>query len=352
MNQRSYSDAALEMRRYLKELRSDHYWTTHLVFDEDLVIEELAARLVDTQSVQEVMDVFEDEEIDRDDYDDMEDFDLIPDCAIQALVAVGTDLVVDVLIRTLTNPKPGRIVGAATALGGIGNHRAVEPLIKTLQHPHPIVRASVARVLGQIGDAAAQEALVARLADQDGFVQEMAAAALSKMGDERALERLVTAFYRSDLEHEESLPLIIIKALGRIHSAEPVLLDILNKTPRVLCEIREEAMLALAKGDSHAAFGPLIEVLSEEDRRIKITSARALGMLGDARAVERLIPLLEDSDPGVRGTTAQALGLLKDPRALPALQKTSQTDHEYCWTGTRVSDLARRAITVIETCVG
>jgi HEAT repeat protein len=54
--------------------------------------------------------------------------------------------------------------------------------------------------------------------------------------------------------------------------------------------------------------------------------AKALGNLGDSRAVEPLIEALGDRHVLVRRSAAQALGSLRDPRAVDALVKTLEKD--------------------------
>ncbi len=75
-----------------------------------------------------------------------------------------------------------------------------------------------------------------------------------------------------------------------------------------------------------AAVNALIAALQDEDHRTQLgdyplrrNAARALGKLGDRRAVTGLIHCLDCSDFYVREAAAQSLGMLDDPRAVPAL---------------------------------
>jgi HEAT repeat protein len=71
-----------------------------------------------------------------------------------------------------------------------------------------------------------------------------------------------------------------------------------------------------AKGDVKG----LIKALGyERDRRIGAAAARALGQVGDARAVEPLIATLKDSDRDVRCAAGEALGRARDARAVQPL---------------------------------
>ena len=72
---------------------------------------------------------------------------------------------------------------------------------------------------------------------------------------------------------------------------------------------------------------PLIEDL-EEDRYVRKEAAKALGQIGDPKAVESLIRALKDKDKLVRAEAAEALGLLKDPRAIgPIVKVLKKEEH-------------------------
>jgi HEAT repeat protein len=67
---------------------------------------------------------------------------------------------------------------------------------------------------------------------------------------------------------------------------------------------------------------PLIHLLSAEKGRlpaVRHAAIRALGQIGDARAVEPLIALLHEHDPLLRVEVAEALGQLRDARAVEPL---------------------------------
>jgi len=77
-----------------------------------------------------------------------------------------------------------------------------------------------------------------------------------------------------------------------------------------------------------AAIEALIAALTDEDDRTELggyplrrNAARALGKLGDCRAVPPLVACLDSSDFYVREAAAQSLGMLGDPVCLPALMK-------------------------------
>lgn len=86
----------------------------------------------------------------------------------------------------------------------------------------------------------------------------------------------------------------------------------------ILCEMKP---IAVTK---------LIQVLNDEyyqeEYFIKTGCVKALGLIGDKRAVETLIVTLDDYDSFVRSSSAKALGLIGDNRAVEPLIDTLEND--------------------------
>jgi len=68
-----------------------------------------------------------------------------------------------------------------------------------------------------------------------------------------------------------------------------------------------------------AAVDPLIGVLGDENRDIRLGAIQVLGEIGDGRAVEPLCALLGDGDKQVVGEALRSLKQIRDPRAIPSL---------------------------------
>lgn len=78
------------------------------------------------------------------------------------------------------------------------------------------------------------------------------------------------------------------------------------------------------------AVEPLIAALKNERDKVRQSAAKALGRIGDPRAVEPLIAALQDDHGHVRELSARALGSIGDPRAVEALIAVLQgKDYEY-----------------------
>ncbi|MDP7265201.1 MAG: HEAT repeat domain-containing protein, partial [Candidatus Thermoplasmatota archaeon] len=63
----------------------------------------------------------------------------------------------------------------------------------------------------------------------------------------------------------------------------------------------------------------LIEVLEEGDEWNRPAAAKALGKIGDERAVKPLVKLLEDDNEYIRESAAEALGKIGDIRSVEPL---------------------------------
>lgn len=196
------------------------------------------------------------------------------------LVKIGTPAV-EPLIATL-NGDPSRAAVAAVILGRLGDARAVDPLVNALAGPDDTVRAAAVGALHWIGDTRVVDPLIALLDDDSRELRRAAAEALGHLGWDPTTSAARFAYWI---------------ALGDWDSFE-----------------------------GSAAVAPLIAAL----RNGHADAARALGRIGDRRAVEPLVAVLGDSsrDPYDRATAAGALGRIADPRALGPLL-AAFNDHSY-----------------------
>ena len=167
-------------------------------------------------------------------------------------------------------------------------------------------RSDVACALGKIGDNRAVEPLVAALKDSRSYVRSAAACALGKIGDNRAVEPLVAALKDNGSE---------------VRSAAACALDSLQ-WKAATADHRVAFAIAMkrcndAVAEGEVAFEPLIESIRSDASEVRSDAIRALGKLGDARAVEPLISAFKNSrDKHERCAAMRALGKLGDARAL------------------------------------
>jgi HEAT repeat protein len=204
----------------------------------------------------------------------------VRDAAIGALLAIGEPAVTTLGV-CLSDPVLTVQELASSVLATIADARVLAPLIKALASPDWIVRMHAAKALGRIQDPGAVAPLVPLLQDSVKAVREETSTALAAIG-EAALSSLLGA-----LTHAEWLV--------RLHAVE-----------------------ALGKTRSSEAVDPLLSVLfNDRDRAVREDAVRALGQIGDARAVEFLMTAMKE--PGLRPLAVEALGRIGDRRAVPVL---------------------------------
>lgn len=200
--------------------------------------------------------------------------------AISSLTALGEPAVA-ALGACLMDRDLSVQEGASAILAVIADARVFSPLVEALQSPDWIVRMHAAKALGRIKDAGAIEPLIPLLQDKVKAVREEASAALAAIGD-AAIPSLLNALAHSDW-------------LVRLHAVE-----------------------ALGKTRSASAVEPLLSALfNDRDGAIREDAVRALGQIGDVRAVEFLFVVMKE--PGLRPLAVESLGQIGDRRAVPVL---------------------------------
>lgn len=107
------------------------------------------------------------------------------------------------------------------------------------------------------------------------------------------------------------------KALGKIGDARAVE-PLIHALKDHRYDVWTSAAWALG-GMGKAAVDPLIPLLKDKDSSARAAAARALGWIRDARVVDLLIQALMDKDTSVRVHVAGALGQIGDPRAVEPL---------------------------------
>jgi len=204
----------------------------------------------------------------------------VREAAIGALTAIGEPSV-PALGLCLSDPQLGVQEAASAVLAVIADERVLDPLIASLRNRDWIVRMHAAKALGRIKDSSSIEPLIPLLQDKVKAVREEATAALAAIGD-AAIPSLLEA-----LTH--------IEWLVRLHAIE-----------------------ALGKTRSPAAVEPLLSVLfNDQDTAIREDAVRALGLIGDPRALDFLQVALKE--PGLRPLAVEAMGHIGDRRAVPVL---------------------------------
>ncbi|RZN38032.1 MAG: hypothetical protein EF813_05290 [Methanosarcinales archaeon] len=173
-------------------------------------------------------------------------------------------------------------------------------------------------------------------------------------GDYMKMSRAADAVNKMpDLEKQQSLNVVISKlkdeaanvcsnataALGVIGDAGAV--EALKEAlEKGDANVRRNAAKALGRIGDAGAVEALEKALEKGDANVRSNAASALGVIGDAGAVEALEKALEKGDATVRRNAAKALGVIGDARAVEALIEALK-DKDANVRGNAVSALGR-----------
>ncbi len=286
--------------------------------------------------------------------------------AAVALGEIGDPRAVEPLIEVLVDDErdtdayevwPSRVrslrIAAAQALGALRDPRGVPPLIEALSDWR--VRSDAARALGEIGDRGALEPLVSTLTGHRGS-GEYIGVALKRIDEARSIRLLISPLEDDDAEVRRRAT----EALGELKDPRAVQL-LVTELEDSDHQVRQAAFRALARMDWQPASGhdrvvaaianreweraaaagpdaldPLRAALGDAEPFVRLQAARALGVLGDAGAVEPLIAAIEKALPRATGrgvwegavaAEARALGKIGDVRAVNILVRLAGTDN-------------------------
>ncbi len=236
--------------------------------------------------------------------------------AVEALGTMGDHRAVLPLCSVLDDEK--LLYQAAGSLAKMPDPRAIGPLVAKLSTRDASTRHHVESALAAIGEPAAK-ALIAALEEEDEYAREGAAETLGDIG---AAEAVVPLGKLLRGEKSAAARDAAAKALAAIGGAGvDELLDVLKKQPEDwhAARLTVTVCYAVAGIKERRAVELLIPLLKRDDVGVSDEAARALGLIGDRRAVEPLIENL-DRDWRDRLAAAWALGELGDPRAIEPIR--------------------------------
>jgi hypothetical protein len=193
-------------------------------------------------------------------------------------------------------PRPLRSAFARTKLrtlflpeSGMEPARAEHVLLSGMNDKRPGVRETAAHILGIVGSRAATPQLISALQDPVPAVKIQAAKALGRVGDSSAVPALLKALPGSD----EQMSSQIFTSLVQL---------------------------------GHAAVPALIEASTGNSTWTRWHCLRALGEIGDARALPVLVNALEDSDHSVAWVGAKGLVHFGKRGIAPVLRLLTKTE--------------------------
>lgn len=141
---------------------------------------------------------------------------------------------------------------------------------------------------------------------------------------------LVESFLRGFFEHsgvgesfEEAIGHPSTKAKIKFEGAFDDVLQALHSHDE---EIREEAARALGELGDRRAVNPLIELLNDDNRYVRREAAKSLGKIGDEKAIPALISALKDEDRYGREGAAEGLGEMGENAYSPLIRAMNDSD--------------------------
>jgi HEAT repeat protein len=149
------------------------------------------------------------------------------------------------------------------------------------------------------------------------FMEAHCLEALERMGPEAAIEPMLTRANRRDQP--------AIRILGKIGSEEP--LDTIEEYagPDADDALRRVALKAVGEIGSTETTETVTRGLAAESESVRSRAARALGLIGDTRAIDPLADTLESDDSHtVRASAAWALVQIGTERALAAASEHAE----------------------------
>jgi HEAT repeat protein len=281
----------------------------------------------------------------------------VREAATEALRAIGTPTV-EALSACLTENDLAVQEAASAILATVADERAITPLLLALKSNDWIVRMHAAQALGHVKSAETVEALIPLLQDKVKAVREESATALAAIGD-AAIPCLVQA-----LKHDDWLVrLHAVESLGKARSSravEPLLSVLFNDRDSA---VREDAVRALGEIGDAQAVDHLYVAMREPG--LRTVAVEALGRIGHPCAVPVLIDVVTGNAPPeatrtaagcgdqwseeliTQGAAVRALGLIGDDRAIPSLVAALSPTHTRAEAAASLAKFGSKVVPVL-----
>ncbi len=202
----------------------------------------------------------------------------------------------DFLVQELTSNNCHVREEVAEALMGMDYQLAINPLIQALTDKNgDIFRKRAAEILCKIGEPAVIP-LIQALTDEDRYIRYGAADSLGNIGDERAINPLINALKDKDSYIRLQAAAALDKIGWKSKGGKENVYYLIAKTKWI--EISKIGKLAVS---------PLIQTLKYGELDLRYNAAKALGEIGDKRALEPLKQTLKDENENVRNKVSEVL---------------------------------------------
>jgi len=221
--------------------------------------------------------------------------------AVEALGRLDGRVAIPELCQVLRDTNLKVQSAAIDVLVKFNDVSAVAHLLEVLKDEAEQARRGAVEVLNAVATTAAIKDLVVALQDADWWVQARAADALGTLGGPRVVEAVLGLMDHTDC-HVRRYAIEILNSIPDPRASQR-LIQALDDPD---WWVRERAIDALAKTGDPQAVEPLIR-LFQSDGRAAPLCARALGALGDPRAIEALSLAAAAGDMEIRKAAIEGL---------------------------------------------
>ncbi|MBA7483459.1 hypothetical protein ES707_18974 [subsurface metagenome] len=207
-------------------------------------------------------------------------------------------------------PEPALPAGPPEPTGQTPERASLERYLNALQSDDEEIRATAVAALRSLGEPAV-EFLIIALSDPHYGVRIAAAEGLGEIGDENGVEPLI----QISEDAERDVRIAAATALGRIGDAravDPLIRLFGDGYPGV-----RSAAAAAAAAFGPDALEPLEAALDDPVPVVRLTAAKAIGIVGNPRSIPLLIGHLEDPAREVGVVAARTLGGFGHPAVEP-----------------------------------
>ncbi|MBD2035171.1 HEAT repeat domain-containing protein [Leptolyngbya sp. FACHB-321] len=234
--------------------------------------------------------------------------------AVQALGALKDDRAIEPLLELAQSSPEPLWRSTIGALSQFNHPRIAALMLTTVQHPDPVTRYYAILALKTDESEQIFPLLVKALEDPDWNVRKAAIQVLGDRSDPQAVRPLIQRFKQTE-EHGEDTITALLK-LGK-PAVAPLIAVLKTSTHE---RLRHQVILLLGQLQDRRAVPVLAKILQASKGEIqhsdigdRAAAAQALGMIGDASAIESLIGASQDIDEKVVLRVAEALSQFKLP---------------------------------------
>jgi len=231
---------------------------------------------------------------------------LIRSAALNAIAQMSGPVDVAIIARLLRDSDMEVQNRAVEVLIRARDTAVVPHLVEVLKDENEYARRAAVEVLNEVGDAASVKFLLDAIKDADWWVRSRAADALAKIGGPRVLQAVLQLVRDQDGDVRRAA----IEILNQTKDTRAVD-SLIEATHDSDWWVSERAVDALAEIGNRKAVPRMLEMLRGEPRSIP-TALRALGKLGDPRALQAVVDQFLHPEPSVRAEAVTAAARLVD----------------------------------------